>query len=89
MKKTNNPIPCRPIHPGEILYEELKARGIKPSDFALQIGVQPDFLNAFIYGQLNMDEALASKLEKHLGIPSAHWLRFNESYLSDCHNKCL
>lgn len=83
MRQNDKPIPYRPIHPGEILCEELKARDIKPSDFALQIGVQPDFLKAFIGGQANMDEALASKLEKHLGIPSAHWLRFNESYLSD------
>jgi HTH-type transcriptional regulator/antitoxin HigA len=84
MKQNDKSIPYRPIHPGEILREELNARGIKPSDFALQIGVQPDFLNAFIGGQVNMDGALASRLEKHLGIPSAHWLRFNDSYLSDC-----
>ncbi len=33
--KTNRQVPARAIHPGEILREELKERGITQNDFDL------------------------------------------------------
>ena len=82
--RSNNPVPVRAIHPGEILREELQERGIKQKDFAQQIGVQPTHLNAFIKGKRNLNEDLAMKLEKHLGIPYEAWMNLQNSYAYDC-----
>ncbi len=82
--KSNNPIPVRAIHPGEILREELQERGIKQKDFAQQISVQPTHLNAFIKGKRNLNEDLAMKLEQHLGIPFKVWMNLQNSYTYDC-----
>ena len=46
--KDNRLVPNRAIHPGEILREELRERGIKQKDFAQSIGVQATHLNEFI-----------------------------------------
>ncbi len=82
--RSNNPVPVRAIHPGEILREELQERGLKQKDFAQQIGVQPTHLNAFIKGKRNLNENLAMKLEEHLGIPFKVWMNLQNSYTYDC-----
>ena len=73
-------IPARAVHPGEILHEELQARGIRQKDFAMQIGVRPSHLNELIDGKRNMSEGLAMKLEEHLGIPSRVWKNLQSGY---------
>ena len=82
--RSNNPVPVRAIHPGEILREELQERGIKQKDFAQQIGVQPTHLYAFIKGKRNLNEDLAMKLEKLLGIPYKALMNLQNSYTYDC-----
>lgn len=82
--RSENPVPVRAIHPGEILREELQERGLKQKDFARQIGVQATHLNAFIKGKRNLNEDLAMKLEKHLGIPFKVWMNLQNSYTYDC-----
>lgn len=74
-------VPFKATHPGEILREELLERGIKQKDFAEQIEMQPTHLNAFIKGKRNMNEELAMKLERHLGIPYNVWMNMYNSYL--------
>ncbi len=46
---TNNKrlTPFKPTHPGEILREELRERGIRQKDFAEQIGMQATHLPIF------------------------------------------
>ncbi|MCD8203027.1 MAG: HigA family addiction module antitoxin [Prevotella sp.] len=77
-------VPARAIHPGEILREELRERGIKQKDFAQLIGMQPSHLNAFIKGKRNLNEDLAIKLEKHLGLSYRFWMDFYNAYVYDC-----
>lgn len=77
-------VPARAIHPGEVLREELKERGIKQKDFAAMIGVQATHLNAFIKGKRNMNAELALKLESSLGISCETWLSLHTSYLRAC-----
>ncbi len=73
--------PFKPTHPGEILKEELKERGIKQKDFATLIGMQASHLNAFIKGKRNLNENLAIKLEEHLGIPYTVWMDLHSGYI--------
>lgn len=77
-------IPARAVHPGEILREELRERGIKQKDFATMIGVQATHLNEFIHGKRNLNEDFAMKLEKQLGIPFDTWMKLHNGYIYDC-----
>ena len=82
--KSNRLVPARAIHPGEILREELQERGIKQKEFAQLIDVQPTHLNEFIKGKRNLNEGLAMKLEKYLGIPYKSWMNIHNGYVYDC-----
>ena len=82
--RNNRLVPVRAIHPGEILREELQERGIKQKDFAQLIDMQPTHLNEFIKGKRNMNEDLAIKLEKQLGIPFKTWMNLHNGYVYDC-----
>lgn len=82
--KSKRLVPARAIHPGEVLREELLERGIKQKDFAKTIGVQPTHLNEFIKGKRNLNESLAIKLEKALGISYKNWMSLHSGYLYDC-----
>lgn len=79
----NDAVPFEPTHPGEVLDDELKARGIKQKDFAKTIGVQASYLNDFIKGRCNLTEELAHKLDEALGISYDMWIRLHEGYLYD------
>lgn len=74
----------RAIHPGEILREELKERGIKQKDFAQAIGWQATHLSEFINGKRNLNEDLAMRLESHLGIPFKTWMSLHNGYIYEC-----
>ena len=68
------------IHPGEILREELKERGIKQKDLAKGIGMEPPHLSALIHGNRNITAAIAAKLESVLNIPASVWLNLQNQY---------
>lgn len=80
----NRLISNRAIHPGEILREELKERGIKQKDFAQAIGMQATHLNEFINGKRNLNEDLAMRLESQLGIPFKIWMSLHNGYIYEC-----
>lgn len=82
-------IPARVIHPGEILNEELKERGISPKDFALQAEIDITLLNDFINGQQDITEELALKFEKQLDIPLRFWMNLHNGYIHDLKQKTL
>lgn len=82
--KNNRLVPFIAIHPGEILEDELIARGISTKDFAVQLGISLPSLISFLQGKLPVSNQLASKLEELLGIPSDLWLNLYEGYLYDC-----
>lgn len=73
-------IPARATHPGEMLREELKERGIKQKDLAAQIGIPATHLNEFIKGKRNLSPALGVGLEAALGIPYDIWTRLQSRY---------
>ena len=66
------------------MRDELQERGIKQKDFAQMIGVQSTHLNEFIKGKRNLNEDLAIRLEKHLGIPFKTWMNLHNGYVYDC-----
>ncbi|TAE28878.1 MAG: addiction module antidote protein, HigA family [Cytophagales bacterium] len=65
---------AEPIHPGEMLQDELEARSLSQRELAAQLGVSPAFVNALIHGRKSVSVSLAMKLEKALEINASFWL---------------
>ncbi len=63
------------LHPGEILQDELAARGIKKAVFAEQIGMRPGHFSELLHGKRHISAGAALKLEKLLGISAEYWMR--------------
>ncbi len=76
-------IPRRAIHPGEILWEELKARGISREDFAGQLGMQRSDLNELLKGKRDFTPSFALKLEEVLHTHADTWTNLQASYERD------
>lgn len=76
----NEAIPFKATHPGEVLSDELKARGLKQKDFAGRIGMSPAHLNELIKGKRNVTLDIAVRLEKELGIPYGTWMSLQNNY---------
>lgn len=73
----------RAVHPGETLKEEMKERGIKQKELAARIGILPSHLNELIKGKRSFTVAIATALEKELGIPYDFWMRLQYGYEHD------
>ena len=77
----NDVAPVFPVHPGEILGEELAARGISGKEFAQMTGMQTSHLSAIIHGTRNITPAVAEKLAQALeGISAEFWLKMQKNY---------
>ena len=84
MYLANDATPAYPVHPGEILGEELKARGISQKKFAAAVGLQASHLSALIHGTRNFTLAVATKIASGLeGIPAELWMKLQEGYHAD------
>lgn len=68
------------LHPGEVLADELEARGILKKDFAALIDMHPSHLSDLLKGKRHVSAKLALKLEQHLQINASYWLRLQMAY---------
>jgi addiction module HigA family antidote len=68
------------LHPGEILMDELEARGIKKMAFAQQLNMKPGHFSELLHGKRHISAATALKLEKLLDIPAEYWMRIQVYY---------
>ena len=80
MIEANDFIPLEVIHPGEILAEELKSRGIKQKDFARELGMTTGHLRCLLKGKIDFTERFSMLLEQKLGIPSTDWMNMQAHY---------
>ena len=69
-----------PIHPGEILGEELKARGIKGAEASRQIDVPENRIPAIVRGDRNITADTALRLGRWLGTGPEFWMNLQVSY---------
>ena len=68
------------IHPGEVLKEELEARGITQKEFAKAIAVSYTMLNEILNGKRSITADFAILVEAALGTPAEHWLNMQARY---------
>ena len=69
-----------PIPPGEILEEELNARGMSRNELAMRMAIDPQTIDAVIRGEKAIDPATAINLANALGIGAHYWLGLEADY---------
>ena len=72
--------PSEPTHPGELLGEELEARGLTQKKFADTLGVSYSILNEIIKGKRSITTELAFKIEAAIGIKAYIWVEMQTQY---------
>ena len=79
-KYANNMMPSMLIHPGEMLKDEIEARGITQKDLAKRMGVSYTVFNEILNGKRPITTEYALLLEAALGIDAGMWLRLQADY---------
>lgn len=77
---TERPTTSAIIPPGEILQEELEARGMTQQDLAKAMRRPPQAINEIIHGRKALTARTAVELERALGVSAELWLRLEASY---------
>ena len=69
-----------PTHPGEVLKDELEARGISQRKFADSIGMGYSVLNEILNGRRSLSTTLALMFEAALGISADSLMKMQLKY---------
>lgn len=72
-----------PIHPGEILADELKEIGLNASQLADKIGVSKNRIYQILRGQRNLTADTALRLGKFFNTGAEFWLNLQKAYELD------
>jgi addiction module HigA family antidote len=71
----------RPVHPGEILFEEfLRPMGISQTKLALVISVPPRRINEIVHGKRRISADTALRLGRYFGTSPQFWLGLQIEY---------
>jgi addiction module HigA family antidote len=76
-------VPQKRLHPGNVISDEIEARGLKKIAFAKMIGLSPSQLSELLKGNRHVSEDLALRLEKALDIDAEFWMRVQVKYNLD------
>lgn len=69
-----------PIHPGEILSDELQEVGTSPAELARQIEVPPNRISQIINGKRSITGDTALRLGHWFGTSAQFWLNLQTNY---------
>ncbi|HJT57031.1 MAG TPA: HigA family addiction module antitoxin [Ktedonobacteraceae bacterium] len=75
--------PIYPIHPGEILADELAELNISRAELARELHVPANRISQLVAGERAMTADTALRLEKWLGISAAFWMNLQKRYELD------
>ena len=70
----------RPVHPGEILSEELGELGMSANAMALALGVPTNRITAILKGQIGVTADTALRLSRYLGTSPQLWLNLQKAF---------
>ena len=79
-------IPFEATHPGEMIKDELKERGMTQKQLAEETGIKPSVLSETINGKRSISLNVAVALEKALDIPADMWMNMQTQYDLDTAN---
>ena len=69
-----------PIHPGEILLDELERVGVTQSALAGHIGVLPKTINEICRGKRGISAEMAIRFARSLGASPQFWLNLQNNW---------
>jgi addiction module HigA family antidote len=69
-----------PIHPGEILADELKEIGVTPTELARQVEVPANRISEIIRGRRSITGDTALRLGHWFGTTAQFWINLQASY---------
>ena len=69
-----------PIHPGEILKDELQELGISGAELARQLKVPENRMSEIMRGRRNITADTALRLGKWFGSSALFWMNLQKSY---------
>ena len=70
----------RPVHPGEILSEELQELEMSANALAVALGVPTNRITAILKGQRGITADTALRLSRYLGTTPQLWLNLQQTY---------
>ncbi len=79
-KTANNMTSSELIHPGEMIKDEIIARGITQKELAHQMGVSYTVFNEILNGKRPVTTEYALLLEAALGTDANIWIRLQADY---------
>nr|HET6904711.1 HigA family addiction module antitoxin [Ktedonobacteraceae bacterium] len=75
--------PIYPIHPGEILADELAELSTSPTELARELHVPANRISQLVAGKRAMTADTALRLERWLGVSAAFWMNLQKRYELD------
>lgn len=69
-----------PVHPGEILAEELRELNISANALAKALGVPANRVTAILNGQRGITADTALRLSRYFGTTPQFWLNLQQTY---------
>ena len=72
--------PCIATHPGELIRDELKERGMTQKQMAEAVGIPASVLSETIHGKRAVSKNMALALQRVLDIPAEIWMNMQTQY---------
>lgn len=76
----NDMMPSELIHPGEMIKDEIEARGVTQKELAQKMGVSYSVFNEILNGKRPVTTEYALMLEAVLGTKASIWLGLQADY---------
>jgi addiction module HigA family antidote len=73
-------MPRTPIHPGEILGDELKEIGLTAAELARKLGVPANRISQIIVGKRAVSADTALRLARYFGTSADLWMNLQKSF---------
>jgi len=70
----------RPVHPGEVLRDEIDALEMSAKSLAQELDVPPNRITAILNGQRGVTADSALRLSRYLGTTPEFWLNLQKTY---------
>ncbi len=82
-------MPRRPIHPGEILADEIKDLDISAAQLARTLDVPPNRVSQIVAGKRAITADTALRLARYFGTSPDLWMNLQKTYDLDLARKTL
>ena len=74
-------------HPGKLMRDEMRERGLTQKQLADLSGLKPSMVSELVRARRGVTEDIAASLEKALGIHVAMWMNLQLQYDNDIANQ--